>query len=149
RSCFRVTLFGYTPALRRRVSVLSRRKFLGSVGSAIAASVLQKSFPTSAWAALGQQASAADPALVERARNLLRQAPFIETHNDLPSMLLDLKGDLAKYALSKVQPKLCADIPRLREGGVAAQYWSVFVESATQKTHTSLHEAMREFDVAL
>jgi len=64
-------------------------------------------------------------------------------------MLLELKGDLAKYDLSKVQPKLCADIPRLREGGVAAQYWSVFVESATQKTHTSLHEAMREFDVAL
>jgi membrane dipeptidase len=64
-------------------------------------------------------------------------------------MLLELKGELAKYDLSKVQPKLCADIPRLREGGVGAQYWSVFVESATQKTHTSLHEAMREFDVAL
>ena len=45
-------------------------------------------------------------------------------------------------------PKLCADTLRLREGGVGAQYWSVFVESATQKTHTSLHEAMREFDVA-
>jgi membrane dipeptidase len=64
-------------------------------------------------------------------------------------MLLEVKGDLVKYDLSKVQPKLCADIPRLREGGVGAQYWSVFVESATQKTHTSLHEAMREFDVAL
>jgi len=64
-------------------------------------------------------------------------------------MLLEVKGALAKYDLGKVQPKLCADIPRLREGGVGAQYWSVFVESATQKTHTSLHEAMREFDVAL
>jgi membrane dipeptidase len=98
---------------------------------------------------LGPQTSAPDPALVERARGLLRQAPFIETHNDLPSMLLEVHGDLVKYDLSKVQPKLCADIPRLREGGVGAQYWSVFVESATQRTHTSLHEAMREFDVAL
>jgi membrane dipeptidase len=97
----------------------------------------------------GFQSNSPDPALVERARALLKQAPFIETHNDLPSMLLELKGDLAKYDLSKVQPKLCADIPRLREGGVGAQYWSVFVESATQNTHTSLHEAMREFDVAL
>jgi membrane dipeptidase len=97
----------------------------------------------------GPQASSPDPSLVERARTLLRQAPFIETHNDLPSMLLEVKGDLSKYDLSKVQPKLCADIPRLREGCVGAQYWSVFVESATQKTHTSLHEAMREFDVAL
>ena len=98
---------------------------------------------------LALQTSSPDPSLVERARTLLRQGPFIETHNDLPSMLLEVKGDLAKYDLSKVQPKLCADIPRLREGGVGAQYWSVFVESATQKTHTSLHEAMREFDVAL
>jgi membrane dipeptidase len=32
---------------------------------------------------------------------------------------------------------------------VGAQYWSVWVASATQKTHTSLHEALREFDVAL
>jgi membrane dipeptidase len=51
--------------------------------------------------------------------------------------------------MTKVQPTLCADIPGLREGRVGAQYWSVFVESAAQKTHTSLHEVMREFDVAL
>jgi membrane dipeptidase len=40
-------------------------------------------------------------------------------------------------------------MPRLREGCVGAQYWSVYVDSGTQKTHTSLHEALREFDVAL
>ena len=43
---------------------------------------------------------------------------------------------------------MCADIPRMREGGLGVQYWSIFVESASQNTHTSLHEAMREFDVA-
>ena len=48
-----------------------------------------------------------------------------------------------------VNRSLCADVPSLREGRVGAQYWSIFVESATQKTHVSLHEAMREFDVAL
>jgi membrane dipeptidase len=40
-------------------------------------------------------------------------------------------------------------VPALRQGRVGAQYWSVFVESATQRTHVSLHEALREFDVAL
>lgn len=90
-----------------------------------------------------------DPALLERARALLQEAPLIDTHNDLPSMLLELHRDLARYDLGKVQSALCADIPRLREGRVGAQYWSVFVESSTQHTHTSLHEAMREFDVAL
>jgi len=132
--------------------VLSRRNFLGMGAFAVAGLAYAKHVPAallpSAWG-LSPQTSSPDPALVEQARGLLRQVPFIETHNDLPSMLLELKGDLAKYDLSKVQPKLCADIPRLREGGVGAQYWSVFVESATQKTHTSLHEAMREFDIAL
>jgi membrane dipeptidase len=92
----------------------------------------------------------ADPRLLDRAKALLEQAPLIDTHNDLPSVFLETKaGDLTSFDMSKVQPTLCADIPRLREGRVGAQYWSVFVESATQKTHTSLHEALREFDVAL
>lgn len=88
--------------------------------------------------------------MLDRAKALLEQAPLIDTHNDLPSVFLETKaGDLTSFDMSKVQPTLCADIPRLREGRVGAQYWSVFVESATQKTHTSLHEALREFDVAL
>jgi membrane dipeptidase len=91
-----------------------------------------------------------DPKMLDRAKALLEKAPFIDTHNDLPSMLLETKaGDLTSFDMSKIQPTLCADIPRLREGRVGAQYWSVFVESATQRTHTSLHEALREFDVAL
>jgi len=93
---------------------------------------------------------APDPKLLARAKSLLDQAPFIDTHNDLPTMFLETNaGDLTSFDMSKVQPTLCADIPRLREGGVGAQYWSIWVDSATQKTHTSLHEALREFDVAL
>jgi membrane dipeptidase len=93
---------------------------------------------------------APDPNLLARAKSLLDQAPFIDTHNDLPTMFLETNaGDLTSFDMSKVQPTLCADIPRLREGGVGAQYWSIWVDSATQKTHTSLHEALREFDVAL
>jgi membrane dipeptidase len=92
----------------------------------------------------------ADPALVARAKALLVAAPLIDTHNDLPTMLLDkYKGDLTKVDLAAVQAALCADVPRLVEGGVGAQYWSVFVESSTMATHTSLHEALREFDVTL
>src|SRR4029077_13820494 len=91
-----------------------------------------------------------DPALVARARALLAAAPLIDTHNDLPSNLLDTyKGDLTKVDLAKVQAALSADVPRLVEGGVGAQYWSVFVESSTMATHTALHEALREFDVTL
>jgi membrane dipeptidase len=91
-----------------------------------------------------------DPALLARARAILEQAPLIDTHNDLPSMLVDRKGgDLAGLDLGVVQPELCADIPRLREGGVGAQYWSVYTDSGNMKTNRSLHEALREFDVVL
>lgn len=103
-----------------------------------------------AWAA-ESDASGVTPALLERAQGLLEKAPLIDTHNDLPSMFLEegVAGDLGKFDLNVRQPKLCADIPALREGRVGAQYWSIFVEAATMKTHVSLHEAMREFDVAI
>jgi membrane dipeptidase len=91
-----------------------------------------------------------DPALLERARSLLERAPLIDTHNDLPSMFMELSaGDLTRFDLTLRQPTLCADIPALREGRVGGQYWSIFVESKTQRTHVSLHEALREFDIAL
>ncbi len=93
---------------------------------------------------------AGQPGLLERAKSLLEGAPLIDTHNDLPSLLLESSaGDLSRLDLATHQPTLCADIPSLRAGGVGAQYWSIFVESSTQKTHLSLHEALRVFDVAL
>ena len=89
-------------------------------------------------------------ALLDRARTLLDRAPLIDSHNDLPSMFIELNGgDVSKFDLGVHQPTLCADVPALREGRVGVQYWSIFVESATQNTHVSLHEALREFDVAL
>ena len=123
--------------------MLSRRTFLKESGLVVGASVLGR-----AAFAIAEE-SKAYGATLAHARELLQRAPFIDTHNDLPSMLLENGGDLIKFDLSKVQPSLCADIPRMRQGGLGVQYWSVWVESATQKTHTSLHEAMREFDVAL
>src|SRR5580693_3672257 len=105
-----------------------------------------------AGSALLASAAAQEPdtRLLERAKSLLASAPLIDTHNDLPSMLLELKaGDLSSIDLSQPQPTLCADIPSMREGRLGVQYWSVFVESSTQVSHTALHEAMREFDVAL
>ena len=105
---------------------------------------------------IARAASAADAgaepsaALLSRARSLLAKGPLIDTHNDLPSMFLEQgAGDLSKYDLNVRQPKLCADIPALREGRVGAQYWSIFVEAETMKNHVSLHESMREFDVTL
>lgn len=65
------------------------------------------------------EAPAPDSNMLDRAKALLEKAPLIDTHNDLPSMLLETKaGDLTSFDMSKIQPTLCADIPRLREGRV-------------------------------
>ena len=126
--------------------MISRRRFIEQA-SLVAASAIFADF---AFAHSNLADDAPDAKLLERARSLLKKSPFIDTHNDLPSMFLDLKaGDLTSFDMSKVQPTLCADIPRLREGCVGAQYWAVYIDSGTQKTHTSLHESLREFDVTL
>jgi len=129
--------------------LISRRRFIEQA-SLIAGTAVVTHSVLAEVAAASENPQAADPKLLERARGLLEKAPLIDTHNDLPSAFLETKaGDLTFFDMTKPQPTLCADIPSLREGRVGAQYWSIFVESATQKTHTSLHEAMREFDVAL
>jgi membrane dipeptidase len=120
----------------------SRRDFLARATVALAAT------PLLGLPARGNEMSPTS-ALLKRAQSLLDQAPLIDTHNDLPSMFLELgAGDLGRFDLTRRQPTLCADIPALREGRVGVQYWSIFVEAATQKAHVSLHEALREFDVA-
>ena len=127
--------------------MITRRTFLAQ--TALSAATLTAT--ARAVAAVKVEALAtADPTLLERARTLLEQAPLIDTHNDLPSMFIELNGgDLTRFDLTVRQPTLCADIPALREGRVGGQYWSIFVESKTQNAHVSLHEALREFDVAL
>jgi len=89
-----------------------------------------------------------DPQLLERARALLREAPLIDGHNDLPTSLLEtVAGDVPSVDLSVRQPELSADIPRLREGMVGGQFFSVWTESATMHEGTALNEAIREFDI--
>jgi len=123
--------------------MLTRRRFLRQSGLAAGVAALPGAFIASV-----SGADDADAKLLARARVLLQQAPLIDTHNDLPSMLIETSaGDLSGVDFNKVQEKLCADVPRLREGCVGAQYWSVYVDAGTQATHNSLHEAIREFDV--
>jgi membrane dipeptidase len=89
-----------------------------------------------------------DPELLERARALLRETPLIDGHNDLPSRLLELAdGDLAKADIAAPQPLMPADIPRLREGMVGAQFWAAFVSSDTMRTGGALRHALREIDL--
>lgn len=81
------------------------------------------------------------PTPQERARidRILRRTPLIDGHNDLPWAIRDDHGnDLDNVDLSsdtrRLTPPLHTDIPRLREGRVGGQFWSVYVPASLKGT---------------
>jgi membrane dipeptidase len=66
-------------------------------------------------------------------RELLREVPLIDGHNDLPWQFRKRGGDLNAIDLRvnnrNAKPPLATDIPRLRAGGIGGQFWSVYVPS--------------------
>ncbi|MFF4094819.1 dipeptidase [Streptomyces sp. NPDC001834] len=68
---------------------------------------------------------------LERARELLAEHPVVDGHNDLPWALREqVRYDLdARDIATDQSAHLHTDIPRLRAGGVGAQFWSVYVQS--------------------
>jgi membrane dipeptidase len=58
----------------------------------------------------------------------LAAAPVFDGHNDLPCALRETSG-YSVEGLDTGRPDLHTDLPRLRAGGVGAQFWSVYVRS--------------------
>jgi len=89
-----------------------------------------------------------DSALLARARAILKDVPLIDSHNDLAtSIFVAFKGDMSKIDLRQPQPKLSADVPRLRAGMVGAQFWSAWPSFDSVKTGGALRQALREIDL--
>jgi membrane dipeptidase len=80
-------------------------------------------------ALLGHVTTDAQTDLVARARALHKQSPLVDGHNDYPWALRENSPsrDLDAFDISRPQPKLMTDIPRLRDGGVGMQFWSVYI----------------------
>ncbi|WP_030393455.1 dipeptidase [Kitasatospora purpeofusca] len=76
-------------------------------------------------------------ALLERARAVLRTAPVVDGHNDLPWAMREQVGyDLDALDLAADQSaRLHTDLVRLTAGGVGAQFWSVYVPSRLAGDH--------------
>ncbi len=68
-----------------------------------------------------------------RARAILADHPVFDGHNDLPwAMRKKVRYDFGRLDIATRQPGVHTDLGRLREGGVGAQYWSVYVPSSLQ-----------------
>ena len=76
-----------------------------------------------------------DPAITRRVAQVLRAAPVIDGHNDLPWEIREKyqakpeSVDLTKGTADLPLP-LQTDIPRFRKGGVGGQFWSVYIPAS-------------------
>ncbi|MEU3712344.1 dipeptidase [Streptomyces catenulae] len=89
-------------------------------------------------------AAAVDP----RIAALLAEHPVVDGHNDLPWALRTQAGyDLERRDIAGDQSEfLHTDIPRLRAGGVGAQFWSVYVR-ADFAGDTAVSATLEQIDV--
>jgi membrane dipeptidase len=88
----------------------------------------------------------ADEAM-QRAMSVLRTSPLVDSHNDLPWVIREkANGDVKEFDLS-VRRDLDTDIPRLREGMVGTQFWSVWVPSALSPLD-AMRQQLEQIDLA-
>jgi membrane dipeptidase len=73
------------------------------------------------------------PDTLARARELLAASPLVDGHNDLPWAAREqVWYDFDALDIAQRVPTTQTDLPRLAEGGVGGQFWSVFVPSTLQ-----------------
>ena len=109
-----------------------------------------------AFAAAAALVLLADPVAPLSAQNDLRaralalhaRFPLVDGHNDYPWALRerDPQRRLETLDISKPQPSLHTDIPRLRAGGVGMQFWSVYVP-ATLTGEAAVTATAEQIDV--
>jgi membrane dipeptidase len=77
--------------------------------------------------------TAVTPASLSAARDLLSRFPVVDGHNDLPWALREAGSlDPGQTDLARRVEFTHTDLPRLAEGGVGGQFWSVFVPAELQ-----------------
>ena len=86
-----------------------------------------------------------------RVQRILRDVPLIDGHNDLPWQYQKrVSNQLEKIDVgtdqTSLSPALQTDIPRLRLGGVGAQFWSVYV-SADLQGADAVRAVLEQIDV--
>lgn len=101
----------------------------------------------SLWLFLGLSAVAQTPYLTE-ARALLKRVPLVDGHNDTPwqyrkRVNSDLSGIDLHSNTARLWPPMQTDIPRLLQGGVGAQFWSIYLPTDQPNTVAAFHNQVR------
>ncbi|MDX2193631.1 MAG: dipeptidase [Gemmatimonadales bacterium] len=90
-----------------------------------------------------------DAALLRRARAILREAPLVDGHNDLPWAIRESKTapmDVDAYDL-RTRTAGHTDLARLEAGGVGVQFWSIYVPGEYRDSGYAKVQ-LEQFDIA-
>src|SRR6478672_4464311 len=86
--------------------------------------------------------------LTDRARELHSHSLLIDGHNDMPwEIRKQASSSFDKMDISKPQSTLQTDIPKLRKGGVGAQFWSVWVPVEAGYRGEALSMTLEQIDL--
>ena len=91
--------------------------------------------------------ASAQSELTARAHAIHAETPLIDGHNDFPWLVRqNAAGDLALLDIATPRPALMTDIPRLRQGRVGGQFWSVYVPT-TLKGPEAVRATLEQIDI--
>ena len=87
-------------------------------------------------------------ALTEEGKKVHFDSFVFDGHNDLPwEMRIKHDSSFDKTDIAMPQPSLHTDIPRLKEGNVGAQFWSVYVPAETARRGTALAQTLEQIEL--
>lgn len=84
-----------------------------------------------------------DERLWQRALKIHRKAIVVDTHNDITTMMIDDGYDPGTSSVGKYH----TDLVRMKEGGLTAEFFSVYVEGKYAKEGGSARRAMDQIDL--
>jgi membrane dipeptidase len=100
-----------------------------------------------ATALLAQESPRPPVTLTDEGRKVHFESFVFDGHNDLPWEIRKADSSFDKRDIRQAQPKMHTDIPRLKQGGVGAQFWSVYVPAETAKKGTALHDTLEQIQL--
>jgi N-acyl-D-amino-acid deacylase len=86
--------------------------------------------------------------LTDAARRVHSAGFVFDGHNDLPWELRSkASSSFEKFDIAQSQKGLHTDIPRLRQGNVGAQFWSVYVPADTARQGVALQQTLEQIEL--
>jgi membrane dipeptidase len=77
-----------------------------------------------------------------------REAIVVDGHNDLPWQYRKRNdGAFRTYDIARPQPELHTDLPRLKQGGVGAQFWAAYVRAEARPRVQAVKDTLEQIDI--